>query len=114
MGAYFLKKAESPVDGIAVPEDLFHSPFEDLTNESRLLYAILLHLRIYSQTLVQKDDLNLVYVIYPREEAAKDIRVELNAIDTFFRELEDTGLITIRSRSAELYEVYVRNFASEL
>ena len=78
-----------------VPKVLFkHPAYEDLTNDTRLAYSMLLDRLELSRLNNWTNENNEVFLIYTREEMAKDLNIKSKTtITKVFKQLNDYGLI---------------------
>ena len=100
---------------VRVPWVLFtHPAFEKLSNDAKILYALLLDRMSLSRQNEWFDEDNRVYIIYTVEEAVKALKCCSEKASKLFKELDDVngiGLITRKRRGlGKPSIIYVKNF----
>lgn len=112
---YFYGKESDQFNFIRIPKLLFtDKAFSDLSNDAKILYALMLDRMALSRQNEWFDEKNRVYIIFTIEEAAEMMSCGNEKIIKLFKELDDNtgiGLITRKRRGlGKPSIIYVRNF----
>lgn len=115
MFEYYYGNQTETFNFVRVPWVLFtHPVFEQLSNDAKILYALLLDRMSLSRQNEWFDENNRVYIIYTVEEAVKTLKCCSEKVSKLFKELDDVngiGLITRKRRSlGKPSIIYVKNF----
>ncbi len=112
---YFYGKESDQFSFIRIPKLLFtDKAFSDISNDAKILYALMLDRMALSRQNEWFDEENRVYIIFTIEEAAEMMSCGNEKIIKLFKELDDNtgiGLITRKRRGlGKPSIIYVRNF----
>lgn len=112
---YFYGKESDQFNFIRVPKLLFtDKAFSDISNDAKILYALMLDRMALSRQNEWFDEENRVYIIFTIEEAAEMMNCGNDKVIKLFKELDDKsgiGLITRKRRGlGKPSIIYVRNF----
>lgn len=115
MFEYYYGNQTETFNFVRVPWVLFtHPVFEKLSNDAKILYALLLDRMSLSRQNEWFDEDNRVYIIYTVEEAVKTLNCCSEKVSKLFKELDDVngiGLITRKRRGlGKPSIIYVKNF----
>ena len=115
MFEYYYGNQTETFNFVRVPWVLFtHPVFEKLSNNAKILYALLLDRMSLSRQNEWFDEGNRVYIIYTVEEAVKALKCCSEKVSKLFKELDDVngiGLITRKRRGlGKPSIIYVKNF----
>ena len=115
MFEYYYGNQTETFNFVRVPWVLFtHPAFEKLSNDAKILYALLLDRMSLSRQNEWFDEDNRVYIIYTVEEAVKALKCCSEKVSKLFKELDDVngiGLITRKRRGlGKPSIIYVKNF----
>lgn len=115
MFEYYYGNQTETFNFVRVPWVLFtHPVFEKLSNDAKILYALLLDRMSLSRQNEWFDEDNRVYIIYTVEEAVKALKCCSEKVSKLFKELDDVngiGLITRKRRGlGKPSIIYVKNF----
>lgn len=115
MFEYYYGNQTETFNFVRVPWVLFtHPVFEKLSNDAKILYALLLDRMSLSRQNEWFDEDNRVYIIYTVEEAVKTLKCCSEKASKLFKELDDVngiGLITRKRRGlGKPSIIYVKNF----
>lgn len=115
MFEYYYGNQTETFNFVRVPWVLFtHPVFEKLSNDAKILYALLLDRMSLSRQNEWFDEDNRVYIIYTVEEAVKTLNCCSEKVSKLFKELDDIngiGLITRKRRGlGKPSIIYVKNF----
>lgn len=115
MFEYYYGNQTETFNFVRVPWVLFtHPVFEKLSNDAKILYALLLDRMSLSRQNEWFDEDNRVYIIYTVEEAAATLNCCSEKASKLFKELDDVngiGLITRKRRGlGKPSIIYVKNF----
>ena len=115
MFEYYYGNQTETFNFVRVPWVLFtHPVFEKLSNDAKILYALLLDRMSLSRQNEWFDENNRVYIIYTVEEAVKTLKCCSEKVSKLFKELDDVngiGLITRKRRGlGKPSIIYVKNF----
>ena len=115
MFEYYYGNQTETFNFVRVPWVLFtHPAFEKLSNDAKILYALLLDRMSLSRQNEWFDEDNRVYIIYTVEEAVKTLNCCSEKVSKLFKELDDVngiGLITRKRRGlGKPSIIYVKNF----
>ena len=118
MFEYYYGNQTEQFNFVRVPWVLFtHGTFSCLSNDAKMLYALLLDRISLSRQNGWLDDENRVYIVYTVEEAADMLNCCGEKVSKLFRELDDEhgiGLITRKRRGqGKPSIIYVKNFIGE-
>lgn len=98
-----------------VPKALFNPPFEKMSNDSRLLYALLRDRMLLSSKNGWTDHDGNIFIIYSIEDITKDMSCGKNSAVKYLKELEESGLVVKKRQGMGLpTKIYVCNFASPI
>lgn len=112
---YFYGKEADQFNFIRIPKLLFTDKiFAGISNDAKVLYALMLDRMTLSRQNNWFDNENRVYIIFTIEEAAETMNCGNDKIIKLFKELDDNngiGLITRKRRGlGKPSIIYVRNF----
>lgn len=112
---YFYGKEADQFNFIRIPKLLFTDKvFAGISNDAKVLYALMLDRMNLSRQNNWFDNENRVYIIFTIEEAAETMNCGNDKIIKLFKELDDNngiGLITRKRRGlGKPSIIYVRNF----
>lgn len=115
MFEYYYGNQTETFNFVRVPWVLFtHPVFEKLSNDAKILYALLLDRMSLSRQNEWFDNENKVYIIYTVEEASATLNCCSEKASKLFKELDDVngiGLITRKRRGlGKPSIIYVKNF----
>lgn len=115
MFEYYYGNQTETFNFVRVPWVLFtHPAFEELSNDAKILYALLLDRMSLSRQNEWFDNENKVYIIYTVEEASATLNCCSEKASKLFKELDDVngiGLITRKRRGlGKPSIIYVKNF----
>lgn len=115
MFEYYYGNQTETFNFVRVPWVLFtHPAFEKLSNDAKILYALLLDRMSLSRQNEWFDNENKVYIIYTVEEASATLNCCSEKASKLFKELDDVngiGLITRKRRGlGKPSIIYVKNF----
>lgn len=115
MFEYYYGNQTETFNFVRVPWVLFTYPaFAKLSNDAKMLYALLLDRMSLSRQNEWFDENNRVYIIYTVEEAVKTLNCCSEKVSKLFKELDDVngiGLITRKRRGlGKPSIIYVKNF----
>ena len=115
MFEYYYGNQTETFNFVRVPWVLFTYPaFAKLSNDAKMLYALLLDRMSLSRQNEWFDENNRVYIIYTVEEAVKTLNCCSEKASKLFKELDDVngiGLITRKRRGlGKPSIIYVKNF----
>lgn len=96
-------------DFIAIPRRLLKSQvFKDVSNDAKILYIMMKDRMGITR---YKDDYGKPYITYTTETAANELHVSYKSAMTYFKQLEDIGLIRRRKRGqGNPAHIYVKRF----
>ncbi len=115
MFSYYYGNQTETFNFVRVPWVLFtHPAFAKMSNDAKMLYALLLDRMSLSRQNEWFDEDNRVYIIYTVEEAAATLNCCSEKASKLFKELDDVngiGLITRKRRGlGKPSIIYVKNF----
>lgn len=89
------------------------SRFDGMSNNSKLLYGLMLDRLSLSKKRGWLDEANRVYIKYSINNIEEDLNVSHKTASTILKELEAIGLIDIKQQNGVANVIYVKNFVSE-
>ena len=89
------------------------SRFDGMSNNSKLLYGLMLDRLSLSKKRGWLDEANRVYIKYSINNIEEDLNVSHKTASTVLKELEAIGLIDIKQQNGVANVIYVKNFVSE-
>ncbi len=115
---YYYGKESEQFNFIKIPKLLFsEEAFSGISNDAKILYALMLDRMSLSQQNEWFDAENRVFIIFTVEEAAEMMNCGSEKVTKLFKELDDIngiGLITRKRRGlGKPAIIYVRNFVVE-
>lgn len=87
--------------------------FKDISNNSKLLYGLMLDRMSLSKKSGWLDDENRVFIKYSLENIAGDLGISKKTAGIILKELEASGLVDIVQKSGKSNLIYVKNFISD-
>lgn len=115
MGIYHFYRVgeEQQFNFYQVPKALFNPPFEKMSNDARLLYALLRDRMLLSSKNGWTDRDGNIFIIYSIEDITNDLSCGKNSAVKYLKELEENGLVAKKRQGMGLpTKIYVCNFAS--
>lgn len=112
---YYYGKESEQFNFIKIPKLLFtEETFSGISNDAKILYALMLDRMSLSQQNEWFDDENRVFIIFTIEEAAEMMNCGNEKVIKLFKEIDDVngiGLITRKRRGlGKPAIIYVKNF----
>ena len=98
---------------LKIPRELLEQkPYSNLSNQAKILYAVLLDLKEQAAKNNWIDDRGYRYVLFPKKNMQKFFNCSRYVADKFTRELEVMGLIRFDYERTPYFErrIYVRSF----